>query len=203
MVSGSWWWTGKPGVLQSMGSQRVGHDWVTELNWWCLEAFGSSRRARSPECKAHGHCYAARTLRAIIWALNSCNSCLTSSKGTRAGLSTEHESRSLGPMMCLAKERIQKQHENTCAGVVQTDSSLLRILHWWKCFPTGGRVWKIALAYWSLLLGGNKSAFKTQYHKSFKKWYLRSREIAYEKLMWNQFRHTIYICCVTQNGSLP
>ena len=30
--SGSWWWTGKPGMLQSMGSQRVGHDWVTELN---------------------------------------------------------------------------------------------------------------------------------------------------------------------------
>ena len=29
--SRSWWWTGKPGVLQSMGSQRVGHDWVTEL----------------------------------------------------------------------------------------------------------------------------------------------------------------------------
>ena len=31
--SRSWWWTGKPGVLQSMGLQRVGHDWVTELNW--------------------------------------------------------------------------------------------------------------------------------------------------------------------------
>ena len=31
--SGSWWWTGKSGVLQSMGSQRVGHDWATELNW--------------------------------------------------------------------------------------------------------------------------------------------------------------------------
>ena len=30
---GSWWWTGKPGVLQSMGSQRAGHDWATELNW--------------------------------------------------------------------------------------------------------------------------------------------------------------------------
>ena len=30
---GSWWWTGKPGMLQSMGSQRVGHDRVTELNW--------------------------------------------------------------------------------------------------------------------------------------------------------------------------
>ena len=31
---GSWWWTGRPGVLQFMGSQRVGHDWATELNWW-------------------------------------------------------------------------------------------------------------------------------------------------------------------------
>ena len=31
--SGSWWWTGKPDVLQSMGSQRVGHNWATELNW--------------------------------------------------------------------------------------------------------------------------------------------------------------------------
>ena len=30
--SGSWWWTGEPGVLQSMGSQRVGHHWATELN---------------------------------------------------------------------------------------------------------------------------------------------------------------------------
>ena len=29
--SRSWWWIGKPDVLQSMGSQRVGHDWVTEL----------------------------------------------------------------------------------------------------------------------------------------------------------------------------
>ena len=42
--SGSWWWTGKPGMLQSMGSQRVGHIWASELNsykwnrekwyWW-------------------------------------------------------------------------------------------------------------------------------------------------------------------------
>ena len=31
--SGCWWWTGMPGVLQSMGSQRVGHYTVTELNW--------------------------------------------------------------------------------------------------------------------------------------------------------------------------
>ena len=35
--SGSWWWTGRPGVLRFMGSQRAGHDWETELNWiWKL-----------------------------------------------------------------------------------------------------------------------------------------------------------------------
>ena len=32
--SGSWWWTGRPGVLRFLGSQRVGHNWATELNWF-------------------------------------------------------------------------------------------------------------------------------------------------------------------------
>ena len=31
--SGSWWWTGRPGMLRFMGSQSVRHDWATELNW--------------------------------------------------------------------------------------------------------------------------------------------------------------------------
>ena len=34
--SGSWWWTGRPGMLWFMGSQRVGHDWRSELNWTSL-----------------------------------------------------------------------------------------------------------------------------------------------------------------------
>ena len=34
--SGSWWWTRRPGMLQSMGLQRVGHNRVTELNWIVL-----------------------------------------------------------------------------------------------------------------------------------------------------------------------
>ena len=38
--SRSWWWAGKPGVLQYMGLQRVGHDWVTELNWPELRILG-------------------------------------------------------------------------------------------------------------------------------------------------------------------
>ena len=33
MDSGSWWWTGNPGVLRFMRSKRVRHDWETELNW--------------------------------------------------------------------------------------------------------------------------------------------------------------------------
>ena len=48
------WWTGKPGMLRFMGSQKVGHDWATELNWtgllfrWKAEAsFGIGRRQRS------------------------------------------------------------------------------------------------------------------------------------------------------------
>ena len=47
--SGSWWWTGRPGMLQFMGWQRVRHDWVTELNWteaiWKFQ--GTVKRPRS------------------------------------------------------------------------------------------------------------------------------------------------------------
>ena len=39
----SWWWTGKPGVLQSMGSQRVGHDWATEIKTKYFDCFQNHR----------------------------------------------------------------------------------------------------------------------------------------------------------------
>ena len=52
--SGSWWWTGKPGVLQSMGSQRVRHNWVTELNWTELSTlkwgFPGGSGSKEPVC---------------------------------------------------------------------------------------------------------------------------------------------------------
>ena len=44
MNSGSWWWTGRPGVLWFMGWQRVGHNWATELNWTELIEANSSVR---------------------------------------------------------------------------------------------------------------------------------------------------------------
>ena len=66
MNSGSWWSTGRPGTLRFMGSQRVGHDWATELNWLMLGLMvASSKRAcaahrsaapRAPSSAA-GHCW--------------------------------------------------------------------------------------------------------------------------------------------------
>ena len=47
--SRSWWWTGRPSVLQSMGSPRVGQDWATELNWTDLL---EGDRTRGAERKA-------------------------------------------------------------------------------------------------------------------------------------------------------
>ena len=43
--SRSWWWTGRPGVLRFMRSQRVGHDWATELNWYMSRQLTQSRRS--------------------------------------------------------------------------------------------------------------------------------------------------------------
>ena len=40
--SGSWWWTGRPGMLWFMGSQRVRHNWATELNWRTSHFFFSN-----------------------------------------------------------------------------------------------------------------------------------------------------------------
>ena len=49
VASRSWWWTGKPGVLQSMGSQRVGHNWATELSW-CPLGFPGGSVVKNPAC---------------------------------------------------------------------------------------------------------------------------------------------------------
>ena len=53
--SGSWWWTGRPGVLRFMGSQRVGHDWATELNWGNVLGEAALKMwARGAEWAVHG-----------------------------------------------------------------------------------------------------------------------------------------------------
>ena len=52
--SGSWWWTGKPGVLWFMGSQRGRHDWGTELNW--TDGSSSSTFLRNLHTVLHSGC---------------------------------------------------------------------------------------------------------------------------------------------------
>ena len=53
--SGSWWWTERPGVLQSMGSQRAGHDWATELNY-----YPTSYRDTNPIFKKNLDCFSTK-----------------------------------------------------------------------------------------------------------------------------------------------
>jgi len=53
--SGGWCWTGRPGVLWSMGSQKVGHDWATELNWTETCHRCSLNSSPSPSSPSHVH----------------------------------------------------------------------------------------------------------------------------------------------------
>ena len=55
--SGSWWWTGRPGVLRFMGSQRVGHDWATELNWTDWKVFQNNNKTHK-----HTNMYFIKTI---------------------------------------------------------------------------------------------------------------------------------------------
>ena len=47
--SRSWWWTGRAGMLQFMGSQRVGHNWATELNWKAPDSICSVMAPNQPK----------------------------------------------------------------------------------------------------------------------------------------------------------
>ena len=47
--SGSWRWAGRPGMLQSLESQRVGHDWATGLDWMWLEQIANEKTRKKME----------------------------------------------------------------------------------------------------------------------------------------------------------
>ena len=75
--SGSWWWTGRPGVLRFMGSQRVGHDWATDLIWYIY-------------CEERGQLYSFFLFLAVwlgMWDLSSLNrsrTCISFSGSTES-----------------------------------------------------------------------------------------------------------------------
>ena len=64
--SGSWWWTGKSGVLQSMGSLRVRHDWATELNWLMSNLCGTYNLWHFPPLTSRCTC---AYLLSCVWLL--------------------------------------------------------------------------------------------------------------------------------------
>ena len=72
--SGRWWWTGRPGVLRFMGSQRVWHDWATELNWTDLRLsdqwnqLGSQKQRQRPALS----CTAFRGGAALVHLCREC-----------------------------------------------------------------------------------------------------------------------------------
>ena len=76
--SGSWWWTGKPGVLLSMGMQGVRHDWVTELKWTEVLPLSHPKRAFhiSGNCQTASHQVAPRNLVSFSAWVTWCLSCM-------------------------------------------------------------------------------------------------------------------------------
>ena len=72
--SGGWWWTKRPGVLQSMGSQRAGHNWATELTediCWGYTPLKPGFKLRSPYLKVHISCYHNITTENIVHTLET------------------------------------------------------------------------------------------------------------------------------------
>ena len=65
MHSGSWWWTGKTGMLQSMGLQRVQHDWMTALNSLCNLTTPSGTEVNSPQFQY----FEERSVNSWCWVL--------------------------------------------------------------------------------------------------------------------------------------
>ena len=79
--SGIWWWTRKPGMLQSMGLQRVRHDWATELNWslaWSItllacemtQAIQSSHTHTHTHTQSRNRCFSGTLL--LFWWFSGC-----------------------------------------------------------------------------------------------------------------------------------
>ena len=79
LVMDMWWWTGRPGILQSMGSQTVRHNWVTELNWSVKK--NTLKRIHMKEfnvcsiCKTNIYKDACQLMDASIWSEGAGNEC--------------------------------------------------------------------------------------------------------------------------------
>ena len=68
----SWWWTGKPGILQSMGLQRARQNYATELNWTEHTYMGfpgsASGKESTCQCRKCKNCRFEPWVRKFLWS---------------------------------------------------------------------------------------------------------------------------------------
>ena len=92
--SGSWWWTGKPGVLQSMGSQRVGHDWTTELKHFLkVYSVTYSTGLLCQACIRLGACHKDAKIPALSWESRNTQMMGGISRGCRGPIGSSYSLR--------------------------------------------------------------------------------------------------------------
>ena len=95
--SRSWWWIGKPGMLQSVGSQKAQHNWVTELNWTVALVINSFPSTLEKKNLALGNSL-------VVWGLGLC---ALIAKGW-GGQSLVGELRSCKPLVWQKKKKKKK-----------------------------------------------------------------------------------------------
>ena len=177
--SRSWWWTGRPGVLQSMGSQRVGHDWATELNWFLASLFIVSKCWKELWCPPKGEwinqigCNLNRgACLAVVHGVTKSQMWFTTKPPTTTAIKW-NELLNLELLKWILKwsnlkilvlnERVRQKKATTCV--------ILCAYHSRKCMPT--RLSRSVVA-WRWALGkngyGERNRLKNKW-RSFGKWW--------------------------------
>ena len=114
--SRSWWWTGRPGVLHSMGLQRVRHDWVTELNW------GRKLQGRRQDSNGGQTCIDSERGKSGWWAWKRLKKlkCNNVQKGRVAAVTM-----TWGKQQELARQKNMKKQSNSVKGKHWADGAIV------------------------------------------------------------------------------
>ena len=165
--SGSWWWTGSPGMLWFMGSQRVGHDWATELNWtnilqsrWMCHVCGQYMKNTQIKTKLGCLC------RSVTF--NTLSDIVSLSRWVTARLVSSEMTKST---MTLKEHTLWwRRHHHTddrCFSTSYTLSITLKTSHGWTCHQHNSTLEKdLCLPYW----GENSFTLRNHSDQIVKKW---------------------------------
>ena len=129
--SGSWQLTGRPGVLQSIGSQRVGHDWTTELNWKCSLTFIMKPKSRNVTSATSRIIYVAVYTLILQW-FKYCKFILLS-KQLRFCENDRSKEEGWGQFRSSLKQKRQPLNRNGAQGQCVLLSSVLERMSLFSC----------------------------------------------------------------------